>query len=112
MSRWSYVLLRPLFQEQDTLNHTAELYLDLTTAMDVPLEKLAQAAEKYRAGYRAPRFPRRAYNFAGDLILSMMVGHSFDDYPLRSAAVEGSRRAALVVSDLRSRGVLREKMAQ
>jgi hypothetical protein len=111
-ARWSYALLRPLFQEQDSANQIADRYMNLVASFDVPLEKYIEAAESYRAGNHAAKFPRRAYNFTGDLLLSLMVQGAYTEYPLRCASVEGGRRAALAVSDLRTREVPRAQAAR
>jgi hypothetical protein len=111
-ARWSYALLRPLFQEQDSANQIADRYMNLVVSFDVPLEKYGEAAESYRAGNHAAKFPRRAYNFTGDMLLSLMVDDAYTEYPLRCAAVEGGRRAALAASDLRTREVPRAEVAR
>jgi hypothetical protein len=94
---------RPLFQRQDMLNRLARQYSQAAEQFEIPIERYLAA------GALPPteaHFPSRVYNLAGDYLLD--IGASFVGYRrygLRAASPEGMRRAALLATELRARGV-------
>jgi hypothetical protein len=106
-------LLAPLFQLQDTNNRRAEVFIRAAERMSVPLEELPVGVEQAQAifdqhGAGKGAFTR-LYNPVGDLVLAVAT-IGFTPYGARVADVEGSRRAAVLAADLRSRRVDVQKM--
>jgi hypothetical protein len=96
-------LLRPFFQHQDTLNRHAKHLGALAAALDAPLSNYAAATDDAsRIARRAASdaLPRSVYNLLGSLLLAAGTG-DYGSYARRAADVEGMRRAALAVVELR-----------
>ncbi len=107
-----WVALKPFWQYQDTSNRYARLMLDLGNAFDVAYEdipytiatvdNLQQSAFKHRP---------RLYNLAGDIAMSGSFW-KVSDYAVRVSDLEGIRRVALLVAELRAEGVTVDEAAQ
>ena len=102
-------LLRPLYQEQATLNLFAANMVRLGTLSELAYPELAPALERVarREGQAGLRL--QPYNPAGAMLDSMAP--SYADYIARTSDLEGLRRATLLVANLRREGVGREGAA-
>jgi len=106
-------LVRPYYQHQDQMNYYAGLYLDLSKRFEVPLERYAEIARAEQAEEAAP--VERAfhlYNATGHAFRGMSGTAAYAGYPLRVGSIEGMRRAALLTTQLRERGVPLDAMAK
>jgi hypothetical protein len=103
-------LLRPFFQAQDQKNFTAAQYLSFARSFDVPLDRYVAVADAIRAA-RSPGFELHIYNFVGYTFRSLTGPWVLPEYPMRVAAAEGMRRAALLTVELRARGVAIQNVA-
>lgn len=97
-------LVRPLFQQQDTLNRHAAYLAELADTLDAPLQSYARVADdaarlaRRTADEAFP--PHSLYNLTGSL--AMAAGFAdYAGYARRVADLEGVRRAALAVVTLR-----------
>jgi hypothetical protein len=103
VARTSNQLMRPFFQEQDTLNRHATYLDELAETLDAPLIGYASAAD--RASQLASQTaneafpPHSLYNLVGSLMMADPADYS--SYARRVADLEGVRRAALAVVTLR-----------
>jgi hypothetical protein len=103
VARTSDQLMRPFFQEQDTLNRHATYLNELAETLDAPLVVYESAAD--RASQLASRTaneafqPHSLYNLVGSLMMADPADYS--SYARRVADLEGVRRAALAVVTLR-----------
>ncbi|MDJ0939287.1 MAG: hypothetical protein QNJ00_05955 [Woeseiaceae bacterium] len=110
--RIKWVVLKPMWQPQDLTNRYARMMLDLGNAFDVPYEDIPNAvdiAEELQASAFKPF--SRLYNFAGDLAM-FTDGWSLSSYAVRVSDLEGIRRAALLVAELRADGVTANDVVQ
>ncbi len=112
LDRAAWVVLKPFWQHQDLTNRHARLMLDLGNAFDVPYDEvpcaIGLADDIQEAAYQPFS---RLYNFTGDLIMS--ANHwTFSDYAVRVSDLEGIRRAALLVAELRAEGVAKGDVVQ
>ena len=101
----SWRILSPFWQPQDLSNERADLMLRHMDAFDVPLDALPDVYARISETPSYSRRPfRRAYNLAGDLLMS---GDHVDigRYAVRVADLEGIRRAAVLAWRLRAAGV-------
>ncbi|WP_152597752.1 hypothetical protein [Novilysobacter arseniciresistens] len=98
-------LLRPLYQEQATLNRGAARMVRLGALSELPYPELAPAL----AGLATPpehAGPRlQVYNPVGAMLDPAAVEPAYGDYIARAGDLEGVRRAALLAADLRGQGV-------
>jgi hypothetical protein len=108
--RVTSALARPYYQPQDQANHYAATYLDFAQRFEVPLDRYSKVAASLELG-ESDGFSLRVYNFTGHILLGLADYWSFTDYPLRVASIEGMRRAALLTTRLRERGVKLEAVA-
>jgi hypothetical protein len=111
MGRWLDLLAKPLFQVQDTANHMAEVDLRLVEQFDVPMSEYPAAKLAFEEFARTHAHRISVYNPMGDLIVQVDDGTNFLGYAFRTANVEGARRAALLVTQLRARGVTTDTIA-
>jgi len=104
-------LLRPLFQQQATLNVVAARMVRLGSVSELPYAELGTALEQLTelTGPPSPRF--HPYNPLGRLIGAVGSGVGYADYMARAADLEGRRRAALLAATLRGEGVGNEAAA-
>jgi len=110
--RISWVFLKPFWQHQDLSNRHARLMLDLGNVFDVPYDEVSAAIEIADLLQRSAYRPfSRLYNFTGDLIMSAN-GWTFSDYAVRVSDLEGIRRAALLVAELRAEGLAKDEVAR
>jgi hypothetical protein len=99
----------PLLQRQDLANQYAESFVRANAELDVAYERyeagVTRAEEILRGaewGRELP--PLRIYNPMG-AVLRWINGWQYVSYSQRVVDIEGVRRAALLTSELRSRGV-------
>ncbi len=112
LDRAAWVVLRPFWQHQDLTNRHARLMLDLGNVFDVPYDEVPIAVGLANDLQESAYEPfSRLYNFTGDLIMG--VDHwSVSDYAVRVSDLEGIRRAALLMAELRSEGVTKSDIGQ
>ena len=109
LARMSAWLVRPLFQQQDTINRFAEHYSGVAHAFAVPLADYPRAVDD--VGKRVQQtvdgslpFPS-LYNLPGGLVFALAISFDVTRYPVRVGDIEGVRRAALTAATLRAGGV-------
>jgi hypothetical protein len=95
----------PLFQVQDTNNLRADMFIRGAETMNVPVEEIPEATKRARKIFDQPDGAHEPfttlYNPLGRM--SVWVGASgFAGYGARVTDVEGSRRAAVLTTSLRS----------
>jgi hypothetical protein len=100
--------LMPLFQRQDFRNERAETFERANAELDVPYQAyragVARAEVILSGSHHGELPPIRLYNPVG-AILRWLGGDAYAGYSPRVVDIEGVRRAALLTSELRSRGV-------
>jgi len=105
IGKWLDYLAKPMLKEQDTLNGVADRYLRFSDQFAVPMKQYP--AVKLEIERYVRDHPQRVsiYNPVGDYYLREIEGATYTDYAIRVANPEGMRRAALLVAQLRARGV-------
>ena len=98
-------LFKPMFQVQDTANGIAEQRLRLCEQFAVPMSEYPAAREALEQYALTHTHSFSVYNPTGTVILRMDDGTTYLSYAFRTANPEGMRRAALLVAQLRARGV-------
>lgn len=99
-----------LFKPQDFSNRHAKLLLQITEAVDVPIEQVPAGLERVRAILQEPNADRSflavLYNPVGSYLLRTMssVYNPFP-YPVRVTDLEGVRRAAVLTAQLRAQRI-------
>ncbi|NOX60266.1 MAG: hypothetical protein GXP29_15600 [Planctomycetes bacterium] len=112
LDRATWTVLKPFWQHQELSNRHARLMLDLGNAFDVPYDEVPAAVEVADQLQESAYRPfSRLYNFTGDLVMSANYW-TFSDYAVRVSDLEGIRRAALLVAELRSDGVSKDDVVQ
>ena len=106
------VAAAPLFQKQDFSNEQAEMFVKATAALDVPYGQYRVGTARARAVLNGsqgelPMF--RLYNPIG-AFFRWISSANYATYSDRVVDIEGLRRAALLTSELRSRGVTAERV--
>jgi hypothetical protein len=96
---------RPFFKPQDTLNALAERHMRFADQFAVPMIRYVSAKQTLEAHDRDHPHPISIYNPMGDWVLSQSGSSDYSGYAFRAANPEGMRRAALLVVQLRSRGI-------
>lgn len=114
--RLQSLLLAPMFQPQDTINHRADLLLTMAEALHVPYEQYLDIVERARTRMSEPdeeemMSSMRIYNFVGN-VLSAIATPDYLSYGVRVADLEGVRRSALLAAELRSQRVAPEEVRQ
>jgi hypothetical protein len=98
----------PLLQTQDFSNQWAEAFERANAELDVPYDQyragVARAEAIMMASSEGGLPPIRAYNPVG-AVFRWLNGTQYAGYSERVVDIEGVRRAALLASDLRSRGI-------
>ena len=98
----------PFLQPQDLSNEWADAFARANVELDVPYERyragVARAAAILSGSRSGELPPMRFYNPIGG-ILRWINGGEYASYGKRVVDVEGVRRAALLTSELRSRGI-------
>jgi hypothetical protein len=101
-------LFMVMFQQQDTLNQLATSYLGYAERFDAPWDQYPHA--QAQASETVPRRAfTRLYNIVGDYLFDAGA-MQFKGYAVRVGDLEGMRRAALLITELRTRGVPVEDM--
>lgn len=101
-------LMRPLFQQQATLNLVASRMVRVGEWSELPYEELdAALARQVEAPGPSLRFP--LYNPAGTLVGSAVSDVAYAGYVTRTSDLEGRRRATLLAATLRSAGIGAER---
>jgi hypothetical protein len=99
----------PLLQKQDLANQYAEAFTRANAELDVPYERYevgAARAQQTLSGFQSNSElpPFRVYNPVG-VVYRWINGWEYVNYSKRVVDIEGLRRAALLTSELRSRGI-------
>lgn len=102
LHRWLERLSTPLFKVQDTMNGIAERRLQLCEDFEAPLQQYVQLQKHWK---EKPEKTFTVYNPTGRILVWMEDGETYVDYTLRTASVEGMRRAALLTAQLHARGI-------
>jgi hypothetical protein len=102
--RLRQIAVRPFYQPQDVMNHLAAEYLAAEQAFEVPLAQYPVVARGWSLRRRVDAFPSRVYDATGDYVRELFR-IDFSQYRSRVASLEGARRAALVTTELRARGI-------
>ena len=104
IERWTGYLTDPLFKMQDTMNRVADRRLRLCEDFEAPLNqylRLRQAWDEAPNEYGHPQdFNLTVYNPVGHMILRIESPFTYVNYVMRTASVEGLRRAALLAVQL------------
>ena len=110
--RLAWMTIKPFWQYQDTSNRYARLMLDLGNTFDVAYEKIPHAIE-LAGGLQQSAYRRfsRPYNVTADMVMSTSSWR-VSDYAVRVSDLEGIRRAALLVVELRAEGVAKDDVVQ
>lgn len=103
-------LARPFYQPQDQKNYLAAQYETFAESFEVPLEKYPAAVEAILER-DVPEIGFHVYNPVGHIFRALMEPLVSPSYAMRVGATEGMRRAALLTTELRARGVTKEQMA-
>ncbi len=101
-------LFMVMFQQQDTLNQLATSYLGYAELFNGPWDQYPHALAQARENVPKRAFTR-LYNIIGDYLFDASA-MQFTGYAVRVGDLEGMRRAALLMTKLRSRGVPVEDM--
>ena len=99
-------LTDPLFRLQATTNGIADRRMRLCEDFEVPMNQYLQREKAWKE-MPAER-ELSLYNPVGNMILQLEGGGSYMVYVLRTASVEGVRRAALLAFQLHANGVAPE----
>ena len=106
VEKWTSQLTDPLFKIQDTANGIADRRMRLCEDFEAPMN---QYPRLQRAWDQVPvNDGMTLYNPVGQMILRIEDGSSYVGYVLRTASVEGVRRAALLAFQLHANGVAPE----
>ena len=99
-------LLRPLYQEQATLNLAAARTVQLGTLSELPWPELGPALERLSQPEEQGQVSFQPYNPIGSILDSTanLAAAAYGDYIGRAADLEGQRRATLLVATLRGAG--------
>jgi hypothetical protein len=103
----------PLFQKQDFSNEQAVMFVKVNAALDVPYSQYRDAIPRARAilnGSQGELPMFRLYNPIG-AFFRWINSWNYETYSERVVDIEGQRRAALLASELRSRGVTAAQVA-
>jgi hypothetical protein len=104
--KWLGRATDPLFQLQDTVNARADHFTRLCETFEVPMNQYLQAQKTWNEQDRKPGISM--YNPVGAIVSMIDAGSYYVQYTLRTASVEGMRRAALLSVQLRGRGIAPE----
>jgi hypothetical protein len=102
IERWTGYLTDPMFKMQDTMNGIADRRWRLCEDFEAPMNRflhLKQSWEKAR-----PEGGMSMYNPVGKTILQIEDAGTYVGYAMRTASVEGMRRAAMLAAQLRTFG--------
>ncbi len=104
----------PLMQPQDAKNRYAEVFIQASEALDVPIDDFPAGLEQARAIFdnaHAANNPfANLYNPMGRVLLAIASG-AYTSYPPRVADLEGVRRAAVLTTELRARKVAQQNIS-
>jgi hypothetical protein len=100
--RWTGYLTDPLFKMQATSNGVADRRMRLCEDFDVPMNQYLRVQKAWE---QVPGEPALTlYNPVGNMVLQMDSDASYVVYVLRTASVEGARRAAVLAVQLHING--------
>jgi len=102
IERWTGYLTDPLFKMQDTMNGVAERRMRLCESFEVPMSQYPRL-ERHWDNVPVDH-ELSIYNPVGRMILQIESPFTYVDYVMRTASVEGMRRAALLAVQLHING--------
>ena len=103
--------MTPFWQPQDISNRQARMMIDLANVYAVPYEDIPNAVRIAETLQESAHKPfSRLYNPMGYIVLSLSFS-PLSDYAVRVSDLEGIRRAAVAVADLRAAGVEQQDVA-
>lgn len=104
---------RPLALPQDSLNIQTDYYEKMMKTFNVPLgqyEKALKEAQISQASQKSLLSRIHAYNPVGRWLIAQNEVGMYENYFLRSADLEGTRRLAVLMSELHAKKVSREDL--
>lgn len=102
MEKWTGYLTDPMFKMQDTANGIAERRWRLCESFEVPLNQYLRVQKEWD---QPTDFKDLSlYNPVGNMILKIESPETYVGYAMRTASVEGMRRAALLAVQLHING--------
>lgn len=111
----SWYLTMPLYQPQASSNKRANYIAELTDMLDTPYLQFAATMSQARAAEQRLAESVRPipgpYNFVGEGLFAP-ESYEYSAYAARVSDIEGVRRAVVLASNLRSRGVTAEQMTR
>ena len=106
LERLTGYLTDPMFKLQATTNGIADRRMRLCEDFEVPMNQYLRLQKSWEE--MPSEHEISLYNPVGNMILFMENGGSYVVYTLRTASVEGTRRAALLAFQLHANGVAPE----
>lgn len=111
LDRIGWIVMKPFWHPQDLSNRYARMMLKLGRVFGAPLESMPDALVQADEIQDATFEPfGRLYNLTGDLRMSS-ESWSFSQYAARVSDLEGVRRIALLVAELRAAGIAADDVA-
>lgn len=104
--------LRPMYQQQATLNRMAERMVRLGALSEVPYPRLQATVRDQYARNEAEQRWFSVYNPVGTVLRSIALGAGYENYILAISDLEGARRVAVLATLLRAQGVTAGAAAQ
>ena len=102
IERWTGHLTDPLFKMQDTANGIADRRMALCESFEVPMNQYLRVQKTWD---QPPDFKDVSlYNPVGNMMLKIEAPSTYVGYAMRTASVEGMRRAALLAVQLHING--------
>jgi hypothetical protein len=102
IEKWTGYLTDPLFKMQDTMNGVADRRLRLCQAFEAPMSEYLGVEQSLK---QTPEDRGLSlYNPVGNMVLQIEAGSTYVAYAMRTASVEGMRRAALLALQLHAQG--------
>lgn len=104
--RIGWTLSEPLWQPQHMSNRYAQLILDVNETLSVPYRDMQEAAKNADRLYAEAFKPYEGlYNPIGNFLMPLIAMVRVSPYATRMSDLEGVRRAALLVTELRAAGL-------
>jgi hypothetical protein len=99
------LIYRPLFQPQDTSNRLAAMLAQAAHGLDAPYDQYPQVLQRMQTESDHAAVPLSLYNPIATMMTNAPDAYNYGRYGAQVADVEGARRAAVLATTLRSRGV-------
>ncbi len=114
--KWLARVTELLLQPQDLSNRYAEVLIEASEAVDVPVEQLPTGLDRARTVFQNPNADRGVlamlYNPTGSMFLEIATaGKDAFIYPARVTDLEGARRAVVLTTQLRAQKIREQNLA-